>query len=215
MKAVITLPLLFLLSPIINAAYAENATYLPDKQMSYVHILVYKEGFLKALGHNHVIHTGQINGKLEVNKKGHGQFSASIPVASFVVDNPADRILSGNNFENEIDAESAQATKNNMLGDRMLHAKTFPIIHIQGMINTITNKTALAKVEIKIRNTTRNISIPVSIVTGKQQLIMSGRFSINQTDFNIKPFSLMGGALAVQNKVSIRFEIVLNKHMIK
>ena len=37
---------------------------------------------------------------------------------------------------------------------------------------------------------------------------VSGQLSFDQTEFGITPYSVLGGAIAVQNRVELRFHIV-------
>jgi hypothetical protein len=48
----------------------------------------------------------------------------------------------------------------------------------------------------------------VQIDVTEHSLRVRGRFALNQTNFGMTPFSLLGGALAVQDQVDIAFELV-------
>jgi polyisoprenoid-binding protein YceI len=54
---------------------------------------------------------------------------------------------------------------------------------------------------------TRPLRIPAKIERGAARIGVSGSFAINQTDFGIAPFSVFGGALAVQDRVDLSFAI--------
>jgi hypothetical protein len=41
----------------------------------------------------------------------------------------------------------------------------------------------------------------------ERQFVARGRFSVNQSEWGITPFSILGGALQVRDRVDIRFTI--------
>jgi polyisoprenoid-binding protein YceI len=61
--------------------------------------------------------------------------------------------------------------------------------------------------ELSLHGVTRPLRIPAKIDRGAESVDVSGRFAINQTDFGIAPFSVFGGALAVQDRLDLSFEI--------
>ena len=55
--------------------------------------------------------------------------------------------------------------------------------------------------------TTHALRVPVQIQTGADEIGVTGRLTLNQTDFGIKPLSVLGGAIQVQDSVNLRFRI--------
>jgi hypothetical protein len=51
------------------------------------------------------------------------------------------------------------------------------------------------------------MSIPLNVEAKPDEWVVSGAFSINQSDFGIVPMSLLGGAIQVRDAVDIRFDI--------
>jgi hypothetical protein len=49
--------------------------------------------------------------------------------------------------------------------------------------------------------------IPVKIEQTAGQLIVNGRVALEHSNFGIDPFSILGGALQVQDRVDVRFMI--------
>ncbi len=50
--------------------------------------------------------------------------------------------------------------------------------------------------------------MPAEIEADAEKVSVTGRLSFEQTDFGITPYSLLGGAIAVQNRVDLRFRII-------
>jgi polyisoprenoid-binding protein YceI len=62
-------------------------------------------------------------------------------------------------------------------------------------------------VAITLHGNTRTLQAPVRIEADADQINVTGRLTFDQTDFGITPYSLLGGAVAVQNRVDLRFRI--------
>ena len=98
-----------------------------------------------------------------------------------------------------------------MLGDQVLDAKKFPTIAFES--TSVTAKGALPSVDLTvtgkltIRDTTRSITAPVAVKVDGTTLTASGRFSIKQTDYGIKPVSV-GGVVKVKDELTITFVLV-------
>ena len=61
---------------------------------------------------------------------------------------------------------------------------------------------------ITIKETSRDVAVPVKIEVAGGRLTASGEFDILQTEFGIKPYSVALGALEVQDRLHIKFTVV-------
>ena len=64
------------------------------------------------------------------------------------------------------------------------------------------------RVRINLHGVTRDVETPAQIqeLPGGAVLV-SGRLEIRQSDFGIVPYSVLGGALQVQDRLDLRFRI--------
>ncbi len=190
---------------------AQETHYTIDGKGSDMRLLVYKQGVMKWLGHNHVISSSAIGGKIIHNteewEKSH--FRLRFSVRQFVVDRFLDRQRSGPAFHNKIDDEIALSTRRNMLSQQQLDAQQYPDILVSGKISS--NNRALTNIVISLKGRQKKISVPLSLLITDKVLTASGRFSIMQTDFGIQPMSLFGGLLAVRDQVEVVFNIKAEK----
>jgi len=53
----------------------------------------------------------------------------------------------------------------------------------------------------------KTLRLPVAIEPAAGELRAHGRFSLRQTEFGITPYSLLGGALQVQDRIDLEFEV--------
>jgi len=97
-----------------------------------------------------------------------------------------------------------------MLGDQVLDVKTYPSITFES--TSVTARGALPTLDLSvvgkltIRNTTKPVTAPVAVKVDGATLTATGKFTIKQTDFGIKPISA-GGVVKVKDELTITFTI--------
>ena len=201
-------------------AAAEARTPLPEPapgsrrfaisaERSEVRILVYRAGPLAAFGHNHVIRAARIGGEVHVAPDPRRSvLSLELPVAAFEVDAPGARALEGEDFAEQPSAQAVAQTRENLLGPAVLDAAKHPEIrvHSLGIVGPDRAPEVLARVEI--RGVQREVAVPLALELGDRQLAAAGSISVNQSDFGIQPFSVLGGGLRVADTLTLRFRIV-------
>jgi polyisoprenoid-binding protein YceI len=194
--------------PFICPLHAAEVQYTITDQGTDIRLLVYKQGALQLFGHNHVIRSLNSQGKIILDTVIHekSSFHLSIPVAKLVVDQPEDRIRSGAAFANRVDTEAAQATRVNLMGQRLLHASVYPDILIAGGISDF-QQSSQVRISITIKGLKRDYHVPVDLLVTDNILITQGRFTVRQSDFALQPMSLMGGLLSVRDDVDVVFKI--------
>ena len=86
--------------------------YRIDESRSELRILVYRSGPLAHFGHNHVIVNHSVRGAVRLAEAaGESEFTLSIPVAGFVVDDAAARREEGPDFAGEISVDANRALR--------------------------------------------------------------------------------------------------------
>ena len=58
-----------------------------------------------------------------------------------------------------------------------------------------------------LNGVSRTMRVPAKIEKTAGQITVTGRVTLAQTAFEITPFSILGGALQVQDQVDVRFAI--------
>lgn len=179
-----------------------------DPARSEIRFLVYREGSLAELGHNHVI-VGTLTGDIFLgDTAADSGFRLCIPVELFEVDDDAVRAEEGNQFLSPIPEAARAATRENMLSDKVLNASAHPAIEIQSrsLSGPIWNPDVTARVTIA--GNRMELEFPAAVVAGDQELTVIARTSISQAAFSLEPFSVLGGNLRVRDIVDIRTRIV-------
>lgn len=196
--------------PPLMTAGATHYIIRPDR--SDVRFLVYRMGPLASFGHNHVIRAGGIRGDVYLHRNfALSGFDFTLPVNEFRVDRPADRGVEGADFAKQPSAAAIAGTLANMLGPAALDVAHYPDIHIRSVRLVGPEWGPDATIRIALHGTQREITVPIAINLCGNQLIATGTFKLRQSNFGIKPFSILGGGLRVADIVRVRFHIVAEK----
>jgi len=67
------------------------------------------------------------------------------------------------------------------------------------------------RVVIGLHGTTRSVEAPVQYRSAADEVTATGSLAIDQSQFGIVPFSILGGAIAVQDRVNITFQFIASR----
>lgn len=176
-----------------------------NSKHSLITIYAYRGGPLAEAGHDHVIASHDVRGFILITKDPTESLAdVYFSVASLRVDEANLRADAG--FTKKITPQEAQDTRRNMLR-HVLQATTYPsvVMHISGFHGASPQVTLSAR--LSLHGKTREIAIPAHLQIDPKEIQVTGEFQIRQTDFNITPFSILGGALSVKDELRIRFQL--------
>jgi hypothetical protein len=185
--------------------------YRVDENQSELRILVYRAGPLAHFGHNHVIVNHAIHGA--VSLAGDSVFWLNVPVAGFVVDDPQARREEGADFAGDIPDDAKSGTLHNMLSAALLDADEFPAITVKSVAASAARDRSgagalTATVAVNVAGHASRIDVPLTLHVDSRRLSATGSLELRQSVIGLTPFSLMLGALQVQDAMTIKFEIV-------
>ncbi len=187
---------------------SDTTVYTIEPDRSNVTLRVYRAGRLAKLGHNHVITSASESGQAWTNgTPATSGFEVRMAVAGLVVDDPDARAAAGPYFPGELSESAREGTRTNMLRAEVLDGERYPeiVVRAGSLGGTWDQPTVTASVTIKDR--TRSIDVPLTIVRTDGAIVARGAFTVLQSDFGITPFSIGGGAIAVADAVEVSFEI--------
>ncbi|GGY47479.1 hypothetical protein GCM10007387_31890 [Pseudoduganella albidiflava] len=159
-------------------------------------VTVRRGGALARLGHDHVVAARRIDGRVAP--------AAGLAVLRFrldemTVDEAALRQEAG--LTTQPSADAIAGTRVNML-TRVLDAERHPYVEVRAQRS---GEAAPLQADVTLHGVTRRYPVAASIEATPRGLTARGTLVLRQTDFGITPFSVMGGALAVQDALEIRF----------
>jgi hypothetical protein len=159
-------------------------------------ITVRRGGALARLGHDHVVAARRIDG--------HVAPAAGLAVLRFrldemTVDEETLRAEAG--LARQPSADAIAGTRVNML-TKVLDAGQYPFVEVRARR---TGDAGQLQADITLHGVTRSFTVPTTIDQAAQGLVARGTLTLRQTDFGITPFAVLGGAIAVQDALDIRF----------
>jgi hypothetical protein len=170
-----------------------------DANRSLVAIEVHRGGPFARLGHDHVVASHELAGYADPET---GRTDLYVPLERLVVDEPALRAEAG--FDTQPSPEDIEGTRQNMLV-RVLEAGRFPFALIHAQYAEADR--SVLRVTIMLHGVAQTYDVPVRIEPQANGIMVSGRLSLNQTDFGMVPMSILGGAIQVQDRLDLRFFI--------
>jgi len=176
---------------------------------SEIRVLVYRDGPLQKLGHNHVLQNHDIVGDilLTENPRTFGLHMA-VQVASFVVDDPAARSEEGPDFEASVPDAARNATRANLMGIDVLDEMHYPDIAIRSDGFSGPAWAPDVRIALNVRGHTETLEIPVAVDLRDNRLLAIGHVELSLSKLGMTPFSIFGGALSVADRIVVRFRIV-------
>jgi polyisoprenoid-binding protein YceI len=170
---------------------------------------VFRGGPLARAGHNHVIASHAMTGAVWVpDDPERASFEIHVPVGEFTIDEPKLRAQEGSDFSAPVPDSAREGTKNNMLSEPMLDGAHFPDVVLRSQSLERGSEGILAQVSVSIRGQTRTIAVPVRYETSGKEVRAQGELALKQTDLGLTPFSLLGGALRVEDQMTVKFLVV-------
>ena len=189
-----------------------GSNYRVDENQSELRVLVYRAGPLARFGHNHVLVNRAIRGSVNQNPAGGASmFSLIVPVAGFAVDDTQARRDEGPDFAGDIPDDAKSGTLNNLRSTAVLDADEFPSIAVRGLAASgpeDASGSRVASVTFSVAGHESNIDVPFTLESDSRQLSASGSLELRQSALGLIPYSLMLGALQVQDALLVKFKIV-------
>jgi polyisoprenoid-binding protein YceI len=187
----------------------EGLPYEVVPAQSLLTIRVYRGGTLAKAGHNHLVASHDLTGTAYLpDDLTRASFELRFPVAGLTVDEAQLRALEGADFAAEVPDSARQGTRQNMLGEALLDAEHYPQIVLRsGQVDVAAPHELLVHTQITVRDHTSQIVVPVHLLMAADGLTVDGEFSLTHADLGLTPFSIMMGAMQVQDEMKIRFRI--------
>jgi hypothetical protein len=175
---------------------------------SDIRLLIYRTGAMARLGHNHVISVGELQGTVYVHSNlAESSMEIEISVDQLIVDDLALRQEEGEEFSGDPSESDINGTRDNMLGEQILHAEEYPSIRITSGGPIGAEEEATINLSIRLLGRVVELSVPVSLQIAEDELQASGEFRLSHEQLGMKPFSVMMGAIQVANEMDLKYRI--------
>lgn len=168
-----------------------------DAQRSLITVLVRRAGPLARFGHDHVVAIRQLDGYVAPAQ---GSADFAFRLDQMTVDEADLRTQAG--LAPQPTAEAIAGTRHNMLA-RVLDADHFPLVHV----HAARGDDGQLQVAVTLHGVTRTLPVQARPEADGDGLRVRGVATLKQTDFGLVPFAVMGGAMAVQDELALRFDL--------
>lgn len=188
-------------------AQAAAFTYAIDSARSHVFLLVWRKGLMSLLAHDHVMVASGISGWVVYDPTApeKSTFSIQVPVDSIRVDPVAERKRF--DLAGKLDDKDRAEIREIMLAPEMLNANRYPQVTVTLAGVKGTAKALKLTVKVRIRGKERVIPVTADVRMEGRTMRVTGEMEITQSQFGIEPYSTFLGAVAVEDTLSVRFEL--------
>jgi polyisoprenoid-binding protein YceI len=198
--------------PAVAAPVAGAVRYRLDAARSEVLILVYRDGRLASLGHNHVLAVRELSGEIVLAADvTQSSWQLDFPVTALSVDEPQLRAAQGAEFQTAVDAAAIAGTREHMLGPQLLDATSYPTIHLQSeQVRSVADGLSV-RTRIVVRDHAAQVEVPVALQRSSDELTASGEFDLTHAQLGLTPYSVALGALRVAERMRVRYRLVAQR----
>lgn len=185
---------------------AETVTdrYVIDGRSSRFTVRAFAAGMLSAMGHNPTVGIRDFGGEVRFNpdKLEAGSFRLAIKASSLAV-------------QDDI-SEKDRREIERLMNQQVLETAKFPETLYEAPAVSVTKLSdslysATLNGSLTLHGVTRGQPIAARITLLGSMLRASGDFTLRQSDYNIKPVSVAGGALKLKDELKFSFEIVARR----
>lgn len=184
-----------------DALARDSPVFRIDSARSIAVIEARRAGSLARLGHHHVVASHDIVGYVS---SGEGRADVCVQLERLTVDEPVLRAEAA--MASQPSADAIEGTRQNML-HKVLEVERYPFAFITVRAHPANRGEDALDVDLTLHGVTRTLPVVTQIEIAGDELTASGRFTLNQTDFGMTPFAILGGAIAVQDALDVRFQI--------
>jgi len=194
---------LSLLITVFAFGQSRTRTYTIVPSESNFWVFVGKTGLFSGLAHDHEIGVKSFNGRVVVPEAG-----ASGGSLEMDVDAPSLVVLDKKPSEDD-KKKIFSSMHNEVLESAKFQKITFKSVSVGDVKKTGNdNYSLVVNGDLTLHGVTKRIAIPVAATITPQQLRATGKYTLKQSDFGIKPYSAAGGTIKVKDEVVVNFDIV-------
>jgi hypothetical protein len=193
-----------------------------DPAASAVRVFVFRGGRAPRLGHNHVLSAPRFQGYIylppgaqassdapasfDTRARG-ARFELAFRLDELVIDDPELRRSYGPAFASTLAPEDLKSLREHMLGPDNLQADRFPIFGVQGLEIAGEAPRFAAKVGLNLHGHVQEIWLPLEVEGLPERIAVRGSFVLAQSDFGVQPYSVLGGFIAVEDRIVVEFRL--------
>jgi hypothetical protein len=171
-------------------------------------VRVYRDGAMQKLGHNHLITSGQLGGEIALREPlTRSRFDLSLPLESLVVDDDAARAAAGGEFAAPVPQKDRDATRQNMMGEKVLDAARQGEIRLAAESMTGEAGKYEARVRVSLAGHEQVVTAPFTVTEEGGELRAHAAFKLTHADLGLQPFTVALGVLKVRDDFDVELTL--------
>lgn len=165
---------------------------------------VYRDGPMQKLGHNHLITSDRLAGRVLLRQPlAESGFELSLPLESLVVDDAAARSRAGGEFAAPVPQKDRDSTRHNLLGAKLLNAAQHPEMWLAADSLSSEPGHYQARVRVSLAGGEHLVTVPFAVTIEGDQLKAHSAFQLTHADVGLVPFNVALGALKVRDEFEV------------
>lgn len=188
------LKIILVLAPAVSA---KPISYIINTQNSYVHIITDKSGFLKTLGHRHLISFKPVKGQVCYRPSSTSFATLEFAPSTFLVDEAKTLKNYPQLASQRITDETRQGTRQNMLSEGLLYAEKYPTIDVTVDLLDMDQEQAQLRMQWHALGRPIAIEVTSTLSIEAQELTVSAEFQSSAPQLGFPVFSVLNGLLNV------------------
>jgi hypothetical protein len=167
-------------------------------------VRVYRDGPMQKLGHDHLITSDGIVGRIALGVPlAATAFELSLPLESLVVDDAQARAAAGGIFAAPVPQKDRDATRHNMLGARLLDSPRQDTLRLTSESVAGGPGSFEARVRVSLAGRDSVVSAPFTVTIEGDRLEAHAGFRLTHADLGLEPFAVALGALRVREDFDV------------
>lgn len=190
-------------------AQTADHVFTLDPSASQIRMYAFRAGQARQFGHNHVLAAPRFTGEFVLSSQGPGQshFDLAFRLDELEFDNPSHRSETGAAFATTLAPALIESTREHMLGEFNFQANQFPWVRIKSLQIVGETPRFAARIAVEMHGQQREAWVALNVQGLPERLQVEGSMVLVQSDFGVKPYSVLGGLLAVEDPVVIEFRL--------
>ena len=189
---------------------SEDANWRVNTDASVMRLMVFRaSGGLSKLGHDHVVALPPAEGRLKrAENLEKAKARLRFNLADIELDSDVDRAWSGYfPKDKSISDKDKAGTLKNLSGPKLLDAENYPDINVDiSKLKPFGDK-HLANVTFHVKDKSIEKKLVFSLDHAANLITVRGDFVLAHADLGLKPFSVLGGAIKVDDPIAVHFSL--------
>jgi polyisoprenoid-binding protein YceI len=197
---------------VTGPAAVEAAEYLVNADRSVLAVRLFKAGLASAFAHDHVIHAADIEGTIlwDPAQPSEARVAVDVDARSLVVDDPAMREKYG--VGDALDDDTRTDIRETMTSAKQLDVERYPDM---SFVSRDVRPTPAGGLEItgdlRLHGQTNSVTFTTAVEAEGDALRAGAEIRFLQSDFGIKPYRGMLGAVRNQDEAILIVELVATR----